>query len=73
MPEPDIYPPRPVPEPVRLRVFSEETEPLVKYYRDRPTFASIHGLQPPDKVTADLRAHIEAVMELARTARRARA
>ena len=57
----------------RLRVFTQETEPLVNYYRDRPTFASIDGLQPPDKVTADLRAHIEAVLEMARTGRRARA
>jgi adenylate kinase len=46
----------------RLRVFTQATEPLVAYYKDRPTFASIDGLQTPDKVTADLRAHIEAVV-----------
>jgi adenylate kinase len=46
----------------RLRVFVEATEPLVRYYQGRPTFASIDGLQPPDKVTADLRAHIEAAL-----------
>jgi adenylate kinase len=44
----------------RLRVFARSTEPLVAHYRDRSTFASIDGLQAPDAVTADLRAHIEA-------------
>jgi adenylate kinase len=50
----------------RLRVFTEATEPLVQYYQGRPTFASIDGLQPPDKVTADLRAHIENAMAVSR-------
>jgi adenylate kinase len=45
----------------RLRIFARSTEPLVAYYRERPTFASIDGLQPPDAVTADLRAHVERV------------
>jgi adenylate kinase len=53
----------------RLRVFTEATEPLVRYYRDRPTFAAIDGLQPPDKVTADLRAHIEAALAMSRAGR----
>jgi len=43
----------------RLRIFARSTEPLVAYYRDRPTFASIDGLRAPDVVTAALRAHIE--------------
>jgi len=55
----------------RLRVFTEATEPLVQYYQGRPTFASIDGLQPPDKVTADLRAHIEAAMAVSRAGGRA--
>lgn len=57
----------------RLRVFSQATEPLVRYYRGRPTFVSIDGLQPPDKVTADLRAHIEAALAMSRAAGRAEA
>ena len=43
----------------RLRIFARSTEPLVAYYRDRPTYASIDGRQAPDAVTAELRAHIE--------------
>jgi adenylate kinase len=57
----------------RLRVFAEATEPLVRYYQERPTFASINGLQAPDKVTADLRAHIEAALAERRAGGRAQA
>ena len=57
----------------RLRIFTEATEPLVAYYRERPTFVSIDGLQTPDKVTADLRAHIEAVVPVGNNGERARA
>ena len=57
----------------RLRVFAEATEPLVRYYQGRPTFASIDGLQSPDKVTADLRAHIEAALAESRAGGRAKA
>lgn len=38
----------------RLKVYHCQTEPLVEYYRQRPTFRSINGAQPPDKVAADL-------------------
>jgi adenylate kinase len=57
----------------RLRVFTEATAPLVRYYQARPTFASINGLQPPDKVTADLRAHIETALAMSRAGGRAEA
>jgi adenylate kinase len=57
----------------RLRVFTRDTEPLVRYYEGRPTFALINGLQPPDKVTADLRAHIEAALAMGRAGGRAEA
>ena len=57
----------------RLRVFTEATAPLVRYYEARPTFASINGLQPPDKVTADLRAHIETALAMSRARGRAEA
>jgi hypothetical protein len=36
------------------------SEPLVEYYRVRPTFRSIDGAQAPDRVAADLAAAIEA-------------
>ena len=57
----------------RLRVFTAATEPLVRYYEGRPTFAAINGLQPPDKVTADLRAHIETALAMSRAGGRAEA
>ena len=46
----------------RLKVYHRQSEPLVEYYRVRPTFRSIDGAQPPDRVTADLAAAIEAVV-----------
>ncbi len=45
----------------RLKVYHRNTEPLVNYYRARPTFRSVDGAQPPDAVAADLVAAIEAV------------
>ena len=39
----------------RLTVYLEETEPLVTYYKDRPTFFTIDGNQPPAAVTAQVR------------------
>ena len=45
----------------RLKVYHHQTEPLVEYYRKRPTFRSIDGGQPADRVAADLAAAIEAV------------
>lgn len=44
----------------RLKVYHRQSEPLVEYYRVRPTFRSIDGAQPPDRVAADLVAVIEA-------------
>ena len=45
----------------RLKVYQRATEPLVEFYRVRPTFRSINGAQAPDRVAADLAAAIEAV------------
>jgi adenylate kinase len=39
----------------RLRVFHDETWPLVKYYEDSPTFFTIDGNQPLDRVSAQIR------------------
>jgi adenylate kinase len=45
----------------RLKVYHRQSEPLVEYYRVRPTFRSIDGAQPSDRVAADLAAAIAAV------------
>ena len=45
----------------RLKVYHRNTEPLVDYYRARPTFRSIDGAQPPDRVADALAAAVEAV------------
>jgi adenylate kinase len=44
----------------RLKVYHWQSEPLVEYYRVRPTFRSINGAQSPDEVAADLAAAIAA-------------
>jgi len=44
----------------RLSVYLRQTKPLVEYYSPRPTFRSVDGTQPPDRVAADLDAAIEA-------------
>lgn len=57
----------------RLKVFVSQTEPLVDFYRDRPTFSLINGLQAPEQVTADLNQAIEAAVTVARSEGRGRA
>jgi adenylate kinase len=44
----------------RLKVYHRNTEPLVDYYRWRPTFRTVNGAQAPEQVAADLAAAIEA-------------
>ena len=44
----------------RLKVYHRQSEPLVEYYRVRPTFRSIDGAQAPERVAADLAAAIAA-------------
>jgi adenylate kinase len=50
----------------RLKVYHRDTEPLVEFYRGRPTFRAVDGAQAPDAVAADLAAAIEAVGGVAR-------
>jgi adenylate kinase len=45
----------------RLKIYHKQSEPLVEYYRVRPTFRSIDGAQAPDRVAEDLAAAIAAV------------
>ena len=46
----------------RLRVYERETQPLVEFYRRRPTFRAVDGDQPPDGVARDIAAAIAAVL-----------
>jgi adenylate kinase len=43
----------------RLKVYHRQSEPLVGYYRTRPTFRAIDGAQAPERVARDLAAAIE--------------
>jgi len=38
----------------RLKVYREQTEPLISYYGSRPTYCRIDGARLPDDVTADI-------------------
>src|SRR5919108_5753011 len=42
----------------RLKVYAESTRPLVDYYGARPTFRTVNGAQPPDRVAEELEATI---------------
>jgi adenylate kinase len=44
----------------RLKVYHRQTQPLVEYYKARPAFRSIDGVQSMERVAADLAAAIEA-------------
>ena len=44
----------------RLKVYRRDTQPLVDYYRTRPTFRFVNGAQPPERVADDLVAAVEA-------------
>ena len=47
----------------RLEVYARQTEPIVRYYRNRPTFRSISGAQAPDRVAAEFDAAIDSALE----------
>lgn len=57
----------------RLTVFMSQTAPLVDFYRGRPTFSQINGLQSPDQVTADLTRAIDQALAQSGGRNRARA
>ncbi len=46
----------------RLRVYAQETEPILEYYQDRPAFRSVDGDQTQDAVAADISAAVESVI-----------
>ncbi len=43
----------------RIRVYMNQTSPLIEYYRQKGLLGEIDGMQPIDDVTADLMAAIE--------------
>jgi len=42
----------------RLHVFAETSGPLIDYYRDRGILLEVDGDQPPDSITADIKARL---------------
>jgi len=50
----------------RLKVYREQTEPLVAYYGGRPTYCRIDGARLPDDVTAEIIRTVESKMHAAR-------
>jgi adenylate kinase len=46
----------------RLKVYLRQSKPLVDYYSVRGRFRTIDGHQPPDRVTADVEAAIDALV-----------
>lgn len=43
----------------RLKVYTRQTQPLVDYYRERPTFRVVNGAQAPERVAQELATVIE--------------
>ena len=53
----------------RLRVYQEQTQPLVAFYQDRVTFRSIDGNQSPDTVQTAIVAALDSVLAVVREER----
>jgi adenylate kinase len=45
----------------RLEVYARESKPLLDHYSGRPTFRSINGAQPPDRVARELASSIDSM------------
>ena len=56
----------------RLRVYAHASKPLVEYYRERPTFCTVNGAHPPDRVAEELGTTIDIVAAQTRAAPEAR-
>lgn len=46
----------------RLRVYEQESQPIVEFYRHRPTFRSVDGDQPQESVGADISSAVASVL-----------
>jgi adenylate kinase family enzyme len=44
----------------RLGIYEREKQPLVEYYRGRPTFRLVNGAKPPQEVARELDAAVDA-------------
>ncbi len=49
----------------RFRVYSRATQPLVDYYRERPTFRTVNGSQAPELVAREIETSIDAAVAVA--------
>ena len=54
----------------RLKIYHQQTEPLVEYYRGRPTFRQVNGAQPPGRVAKELATAVDAAHGVALSAGR---
>lgn len=50
----------------RQKVYTQQSKPLVEFYRDRPTFRVVDGAQPPDRVFEQIEAAIQSALARAR-------
>jgi adenylate kinase len=46
----------------RLRVYEQESRPIVEFYRHRPSFRSVDGDQPQESVAADISSAVASVL-----------
>jgi adenylate kinase len=51
----------------RLSTYAELAAPLIAFYTNRSGFATVDGLQPPEKVTAALLSHVDRIRMRSRT------
>jgi adenylate kinase len=47
----------------RLRVYRRETAAVVDYYRERSTYCTVNGAQPPERVSSDISAVVDAMTD----------
>lgn len=51
----------------RLQEYAQETDPLIRKFREMGLLVEINGEQPADKVTQDIEAHLQPLLELSPT------
>jgi adenylate kinase len=54
----------------RLKVYEQETKPLLEYYSSRPTFHVVNGAQPPERVAEEVAAKFDSAAAAARLRQR---
>ncbi len=48
----------------RVKVYERETQPVLDFYRLRPTFRIVNGAQPPDRVASELEAAVDSLLRV---------